>query len=256
MKALLMHVAADTSKRGTVGINGPIFPNRRFEFIPITGRRDSSEKRTYNTIPTKNKKFGKTLADFVPSDVKDRIVHYDPDFKNFTYADPLKPKNKRGKMLEKLTCGDYVFFVASLAPFHKKSFHNNDRRKMKKLQKGKMAKFVIGYFQIKTILKVEKNKSKTEFLNEITPDKKSSNQLSHSAHMKNNSDRFIIAIGQKDRKSALLSKAIPLTHKGAPFRPNDLLRKIYRNTSYPRGFRMIEDDSKIQLLLKKAQENI
>ncbi len=254
MKALLMHVAADNSSKGTVGISGPIFQNNTCEFIPIRDGPNSSETRTYSKIKAKNQRFGKTLADFIPYDVKDKIVHYDPDFENFTYADPLN--SRRGKMLEKLTFGDYVFFVASLAPFQKKSYYENDRKKISKSQKGKMAKFVIGYFQIQSILKVEKNKTKLKILNQIKPDKKSLNQLSHNAHMKRISDKFIVSIGQKDRKNALLSKAIPLTLKGAPFRPNKFAKKIYGDVSYPRGFKMITDDAKIRLLLKKAQENI
>jgi len=251
MKALLMHIAADNSNKGTVGISGPIFPDRRFEFIPIRDGPNSSEKRTYSTIPTKNKRFGKTLADFVPSDVKDKIVHYDPDFVNFTYADPLN--SMRGNMLKKLEPDDYIFFVASLVPFQKKFYYENDRKKISKSQKGKMAKFVIGYFKIQSILKVEKNKTKLRILDQTKPNKKSLNQLSHNAHMKRISDKFIVSIGQKDRKSGLLSKAIPLTYPGAPFKPNTFAKSVYGNVSYPRGFKMIKEKSKINILLEKIK---
>jgi len=251
MKALLMHVAADNSSKGTVGISGPIFPDRRFEFIPIRDGPNSSEKRTYSTIPTKNKRFGKTLADFVPSDVKDKIVHYDPDFVNFTYADPLN--SMRGNMLKKLEPDDYIFFVASLAPFEKENYHENIRRKISHSQKGKMAKHIIGYFEISKILSLEKNNDTLKVLESKNSISKYYSQIKHNAHYKRVKDRFTIVIGKKDRKNALLSQAIPLTYPGAPFKPNTFAKNVYGNVSYPRGFKMIRDESKINILLEKIK---
>lgn len=251
MKALLMHIAADNSSRGTVGISGPIFLNNKFEFIPIRDGKNSSEKRTYSTIPVKNKIFGKTLADFVPSDVKDKIVHYDPDFENFTYADPLN--SMRGKMLEKLEAKDYIFFIASLAPFEKKAYHKNIRIRISRSQKGKMAKCIIGYFQINRILKIEKNKNRIKISGKSKLSKKILNQVKHNAHLKRISDKFIVAVGQKDRKTALLSTAIKITKAGAPFYPNSIGNRIYGNVSYPRGFKMIKDEKQITFLLKQTK---
>jgi len=251
MKALLMHVAADNSNKGTVGISGPIFPDRRFEFIPIRDGPNSSEKRTYSTIPTKNKRFGKTLADFVPSDVKDKIVHYDPDFVNFTYADPLN--SMRGNMLKKLESDDYIFFVASLAPFVKENYHKNIRRIISNSQKGKMVKYIIGYFEISKILSLEKSNNELRSLEPKNSFSKYYSQIKHNAHYKRVKDRFIIVIGKKDRKNALLSQAIPLTYPGAPFKPNTFAKNVYGDVSYPRGFKMIKEESKINHLLEKIK---
>jgi len=114
MKALLIHVAADTSDIGTVGICGPIFEGKNFEFIPIKEAKTTSETRTYTSLIARNKKFGKSLSNFVPSDIQNDIVHYDPDFDHFTYSDPVN--SMRGNMLRKLQHGDFIFFVASLVP--------------------------------------------------------------------------------------------------------------------------------------------
>jgi hypothetical protein len=54
MKGLLVHAAADTSNLGVVG---PIFDNLRFEFIPLESSPDFA-RRTYSSIPAKNKKYG------------------------------------------------------------------------------------------------------------------------------------------------------------------------------------------------------
>jgi len=51
----------------------------------------------------------------------------------------------------------------------------------------------------------------------------------------------------------LLSQAIPLTYPGAPFKPNTFAKSVYGNVSYPRGFKMIEDESKINILLEKIK---
>ena len=138
-----MHVAVDTSSKGaTGGINGPIFSDKSFEFIPIPENpNNTTETRTYSTLKANNTKHGNFISDFIPSDIQDYLVHFDPDFENFTYADPSDmKKSKRGGMLKKLSMGDYIFFVASLVPFKKSAYANNDRKEICKYQNGKMAK--------------------------------------------------------------------------------------------------------------------
>lgn len=249
-----MHVAADTSNIGTVGICGPIFEGKNFEFIPIKEAKSTNETRTYSSLPSRNKKFASYLADFVPSDIQNDIVHYDPDFDHFTYSDPVN--SMRGRMLRNLLYGDFIFFVASLVPYRKNSYENNDRRIISANQKGKMVKYIIGYFKISKILSLEKSNNE---LKEIEPKNSISkyySQIKHNAHYKRAKDRFTIVIGRKDRKSALLSKAIPLTQQGSPFKPNNFARKIYGNVNFPRGFKMIREESKINALLKRVRSCI
>ena len=144
--------------------------------------------------------------------------------------------------------------MASLVPYKKNIYENSDRRVISKNQRGKMAKYIIGYFEIEKILSIEKNQ------NELIIGQKNNNskylpQIKHSAHYKRIKDRFTIAIGKKDRKNALLSKAIQLTSCGAPFLPNNFAKSIYGNVSYPRGFKMIKEPSKVRLLLNNVQNN-
>jgi|SRR2546428_3833841 len=250
-----MHIAADNSDRSTVGISGPIFEDYTFEFIPIIESCDgtkksgctSKETRTYSTIKSRNPKFGSLLSDFVPSDTKDHLVHYDPDMKNFTYSDPeIVP---RAKMLSKLAAGDYLFFIASLAPFNKDAYSSSDRRTINAWQKKKMAKYIIGYFCVKGVYHVINNWNKIN-VKGIDPSKNVLKQINQSAHSKRNNDRFVIAVGKKDRKSALLKSALRLTFNGSPFRPTNFAKKIYGNVGFPRGFKLIQEPEKVSALLR------
>ena len=89
-----MHVAIDTSSKGTGGINGPIFPDKSFEFIPIPENpKNTSETRTYSTLKAKNSKNGKFLSDFVPSDIQDYLVHFDQILKILPMPIQLRQEN-------------------------------------------------------------------------------------------------------------------------------------------------------------------
>jgi len=259
MKALLMHVAADTSNKGTVGINGPIFNNNHFEFIPIreSKKTTTKESRTYESLKSRNQNFTKYISELVPSDIKNDLVHYDPNFDNFTYSDPYETKkSKRGSQLRKLSPGDFIIFVASLAPFKKEIYKNSNRRIIRKYQKGRMKKCIIGYFEIVKILSLKKKTyNKHKVIGNEKNISKYMHQIKQNAHYKRKKDKFTIVIGKKNRKSALLSKAVPLTHTGAPFKPNNFAKKVYGNKSFPRGFKWIRDESRIKLLLKKIKTN-
>ena len=252
-----MHVAVDTSSKGaTGGINGPIFPDESFEFIPIPENpNNTTETRTYSTLKVNNVEHGSFMSDFVPSDIQDYLVHFDPDFENFTYADPSDmKKSKRGGMLKKLSIGDYIFFVASLVPFKKSAYANNDRKKICKYQKGKMAKYIIGYFEIKNILQFEKTRNELKPLDDTIP-QSILEQVKHNSHSKRDYDAFIVAIGKKDRETALLRKAIQITSIGAPFRANSIGKKIYGDVAYPRGFKIIRDEKNIHALLRLTKNH-
>ena len=167
MKALLLHVAADTSDFTTVGVNGPIFENNRYEFIPITESTTagdyiekindeftimdrnhenlnesswSKESKTYSTVKAQNPAYGKTLSDFIPSYFDNVVMHLDPDFENFTYGDRVG--TSRGKQINKLEHGDYIFFIASLVKYDLKKYQKRDLKILLDYQRKKMAKYI------------------------------------------------------------------------------------------------------------------
>ena len=247
----MIHIAADTSNIGTVGICGPIFKDKNFEYIPIKESKITSETITYTSLASRNRKFGSSLSYFVPSDIQNDIVHYDPDFDHFTYSDPTN--SMRGGMLRKLEQGDFIFFVASLVPFRKEVYVKNIRKIISANQKGNMVKYIIGYFEIAKIFSLEKNNNTLKVLEPKNSISKYYYQIKHNAHYKRVKDRFTIVIGKKDRKNGLLSHAIPLTYPGAPFKPNIFAKSIYGNITYPRGFKMIKEESRVDILLEKIK---
>lgn len=91
MKAMLLRVGIDTGSGG--GTLGPIFKDGSFEYIPIPEGYLSEEDKTYgNTIGRK----GFPLSTYVSKILKDVGMHFDPEFKTYTYGDPT---SKRSSLL-------------------------------------------------------------------------------------------------------------------------------------------------------------
>jgi hypothetical protein len=110
MKVALLRVGVDA---GCGGIQGPIFANGDFEFIPIPDDR-MLDTRTYGNTKGRS---GRPLNHFFPSRRQSRManqpIHVDPEFTTFTYGDPTMPK--RG--LRALQAGDLLVFYAGLQGF-------------------------------------------------------------------------------------------------------------------------------------------
>lgn len=106
-RAVAINVAANTNQPG---VRGPIFPDGRFEYLPIP-----ESEPTNRSVPT--------YADLDPSvelpDGAETLpVHLDPEFaeypccERYTYGDPFGVK---ARPLLELERGDYVFFYATLS---------------------------------------------------------------------------------------------------------------------------------------------
>jgi len=145
VKGLLVHVGIDTSNLGVVG---PVFDDLHFEYIPLNNTY-GIEERTYSEFPARNREYGNTLSDFLPPKFRELPVHYDPNFKHFTYGQHggIYP---RVKVLEKLREGDILFFIASLAPYNP-DVYKGDITSLKPYQVGKKNKYVIGYFKVEGV---------------------------------------------------------------------------------------------------------
>jgi hypothetical protein len=112
MKVVMLRVGIDA---GCGGIQGPLFQDRTFEFIPIPEDDQSTmnvlEKQTYGN--TKGK-YGRLFKDFFrkscQSRMEDRPVHADPEFETYTYGDPAKLKSSL-RLLEE---GDMLIFYCGL----------------------------------------------------------------------------------------------------------------------------------------------
>jgi hypothetical protein len=149
MKGLLIHVGADTTNLGVVG---PLFEDLSFEYIPIPMDNPyCGERRTYRDFRALNQRYGRTLADFLPADVADLPVYYDPDFDNYIYGQYLR-RHPKSFTIRKLERGDIVFFVASLAPYDPKVYAERDR--LRRYQIGRRNKYIIGLFTVESIAEV------------------------------------------------------------------------------------------------------
>ena len=103
MKATLLRVGID---KGTDGALAPIFDDGSFEYIPISeSDAKSKEDRTYgNTIGRSEK----PLSTYLPEEIENRTMHFDPEFDTFTYGDPTYKR----RFLLKLERGDLLVFYA------------------------------------------------------------------------------------------------------------------------------------------------
>jgi len=106
----LLRVGIDS---GSGGMDGPLFVDGTFEFVPIpdsTGLDD----RTYGSHMGRG---GRPLSDFFPaprqSVMHSQSMHMDPEFVSFTYGDPTSPKAGLRRLVE----GDLLVFYAGLRGF-------------------------------------------------------------------------------------------------------------------------------------------
>jgi len=258
LKGLLIHVGSDgTHADYTLGISGPIFEDQTFEFLPIMERTDTSEKRTYRKMNARNSQ--KKLSSFIPSEYDDRIVHNDPDLEGFTYGEPVDLKSSvRANVVSKLVSGDYVFFGASLCPYSGEIYAVRTQPSISRHQAKKMAKYVVGYFQVtglyrgdaskglKSITTLDGKKVDSKTLHQIEK------QITGNAHFKRSDGQFVCVVGKKDRDNILLKRALRLTEDGFPFDPAKLGLEVYDEKRFPRGFKWLEASNTKTLLTKIA----
>lgn len=184
-EALLLRVGIDT---GTGGSHGPLFPDGRFEYIPIPESSETAETRTYADLPGR---CGGTLSEYVPH-LADHVPHYDPEFATYTYGDVGSIKCSQ---LARLTAGDLLVFYAGLEPV--------DGSAPPKL-------YAIGYFTVAESHDLEAmNEREREGICEQHP---------HNAHVKRSAlgpdsrvgDRYPVIVRGKPTASGLFERARPL----------------------------------------------
>ncbi len=107
MQVVLLRVGIDS---GSGGMQGPLFEDGSFEFIPIDdGGRD--DQQTYgNTAGVHGRMFIDYFPDRLKTKNREQSIHADPEFITFTYGDPTKLK----KGLLKLEPSSLLVFYAGL----------------------------------------------------------------------------------------------------------------------------------------------
>ncbi|HEY4761981.1 MAG TPA: hypothetical protein VIH42_15495 [Thermoguttaceae bacterium] len=126
MKIAMLRIGIDA---GSGGIQGPLFRDGTFEYIPIPDF-SGSDKRTYGNTKGRH---GKKLVEYFPESRKAKItnqaIHFDPEFATFTYGDPTPPKAG----LRNLKQGDMLIFYCGLEGWDFKS---------------RPALYLMGYFEV------------------------------------------------------------------------------------------------------------
>lgn len=187
MKAMLLRVGID---KGTDGALAPIFADGTFEFIPKSEseREKSTEERTYRDYIGRT---GKPFSTYLPKNIWDRQLHFDPEFKTFTYGDPAFIKRNFLLTLEK---DDLLVFYTGLTPYGE---NNNHREGL----------YIIGYFTVDKVIEFyclsdkQYEKEIQRYLNNA-----------HSKRINKNKD-LVIVVGQDLGKSKLLEEAYPISVK-------------------------------------------
>lgn len=129
MKIAMLRVGIDS---GSGGIQGPLFRDGSFEFIPIPDmfQKLGVDERTYgNTTGLKNRKLIEYFPEGRRTAMANQPIHFDPEFASFTYGDPTPPKAG----LRHLEKGDMLIFYCGLEGWDHKS---------------EPALYLIGYFEV------------------------------------------------------------------------------------------------------------
>ena len=128
MKVAMLRIGIDS---GSGGIQGPLFQDGTFEYIPIPDGFGKDE-RTYGNSTGRH---GKRLVEYFPetrqAKITNQAIHFDPEFMTFTYGDPTPPKAG----LRHLGQGDMLIFYCGLEGWNFKSWP---------------ALYLMGYFDILT----------------------------------------------------------------------------------------------------------
>ena len=117
---------------GSGGMQGPLFHDGSFDYVPIPDGFDGGgvDERTYgNTTGLKERKLVGYFPEPRRAAMANRSVHFDPEFATFTYGDPTPPKAG----LRHLERGDMLIFYCGLEGWDVKS---------------EPALYLMGYFEV------------------------------------------------------------------------------------------------------------
>jgi hypothetical protein len=230
-----MHVLSDSTSKGG-GFSGPHFGAEEeeveFEVTHIPDRRGTSEPHTYRE---------RNVHIFIPEKFEDTKPHLDPDFDNFTYGE--SGEKRRIAMIKGLDPGDYIFFAASLAPTSRGGYQDRSNTAIQHLQKGRMAKYLVGHFQVQCWHTVQR---KGLIEPKIRPEDACmdlGSRLRRNAHFRTqDSHDFVCVVGVDDRRTARLKRAIRFTGFGSPFYATSFGIAFQGPHGFPRGWKKLRED--------------
>jgi len=201
MQVVLLRVGIDS---GCGGMQGPLLNDNQFEYIPIpdTFQKKGVDKRTYGNTKGRHARF---LIDYFPKGRRKRMVtqpmHFDPEFKSFTYGDPTTVKGS----LRKLEVGDLLVFYCGLSKWDAENG----------MSKGSHNLYMIGYFEVEQAVDAH------DFPKENPRKLFGKNfHVMHQPVFQKQKNRLVLVKGNK--KSRLLKKAVKISSDGRDRNGNPL----------------------------------
>jgi hypothetical protein len=107
MKVAMLRIGVDS---GAGGMQGPLFHDGSFDYIPIPDGFGIDERTYGNTTSLKQRKLVEYFTESRRVPMANRSIHFDPEFATFTYGDPTPPKAG----LRRLQNGDMLIFYCGL----------------------------------------------------------------------------------------------------------------------------------------------
>lgn len=126
MKVAMLRIGVDS---GSGGIQGPLFKDGSFDYVPIPDGFCIDERKYGSTCSLKSRALVEYFPKAKRAKVTDQSIHFDPEFATFTYGDPTPPKAG----LRHLQKGDMLIFYCGLQGWD----HHSDP-----------ALYLMGYFEV------------------------------------------------------------------------------------------------------------
>ncbi len=185
MKVAMLRIGIDT---GSGGMQGPLFQDGSFEYIPIPDGFGIDSRIYGNTTGRKGRKLIEYFPKSRQAKVKSQSIHFDPEFSTFTYGDPTLPKAG----LRRLEKGDMLIFYCGLEGWDFKS---------------EPALYLMGYFEVLVAGKA------SEFSSEEIKRLFGENfHVRHQSIYKQQKTDLVLVKGSE--KSRLLKKAVLMSDVG------------------------------------------
>lgn len=194
MRAIAINVGANTNEPG---FRGPIWPDGRFEYVPIPESEPTSEP-----VPAYGN-LASHLECAIPEDTFQTPVHLDPEFSEYPFCDRYTygdDSSVKAGPLSELVAGDYVFFYATLSVVA--SSEGTQSRNFP----PEWGAFVIGQFRL-----ADDPLTGTEYRDLRDDGSSRIDHFENNAHVKRDPfDARVLLRGEPD-ESGLYGTAIPLS---------------------------------------------
>jgi hypothetical protein len=202
VRAIAINVGANTNEPG---FRGPVYPDGRFEFVPIPEPEPAEGAPTYGDLAPH-------LGVSIPEGLRDTPVHLDPEFpehpccERYTYGD--EHGVKAGPLAD-LSAGDHVFFYATL------SVRDGDRVRWLPSEWGA---FLIGQFRL------ARDPVTGEEYRDLPP--AGQEPFANNAHVRRDPvDARVFLLGDPDG-SCLYDRCVPLSRPAGGTEPNALVTRL------------------------------